>query len=162
MIILYHVATGHFVVPPGFAVAYALSPLDLVPDFIPVLGVIDDIIILPVLLWVALKLIPQDVWARAKERADLEPVRLADNWAAAIAVFILWDATCLLIVWLISRNFGSRFTKEHLWLPMVVSGCLLVFAEAVWSVWVLFKERRWHQSVSTTPTDPLLFEPANV
>ena len=40
-------------------IAYALSPLDLIPDFIPVLGLLDDLILLPALIWLALKLIPK-------------------------------------------------------------------------------------------------------
>ena len=51
------------------AVAYALSPIDLIPDFIPVLGYLDDLIIVPVLIWLALKLIPVDVMRQAREQA---------------------------------------------------------------------------------------------
>jgi len=51
------------------AVAYALSPIDLIPDFIPVLGYLDDLIIVPALVWLALKLIPNDVLFQARERA---------------------------------------------------------------------------------------------
>ncbi len=49
---------------PLLAVAYALSPLDLIPDFIPVLGLLDDLLLLPVLIWLSVKLIPQQVSAR--------------------------------------------------------------------------------------------------
>jgi uncharacterized membrane protein YkvA (DUF1232 family) len=51
------------------AVAYALSPIDLIPDFIPVLGYVDDLIIVPVLVWLALKLIPIDLMNHAREQA---------------------------------------------------------------------------------------------
>jgi uncharacterized membrane protein YkvA (DUF1232 family) len=51
------------------AVAYALSPIDLIPDFIPVLGYLDDFIIVPVLVWLALKLIPNDVLNESREKA---------------------------------------------------------------------------------------------
>lgn len=53
----------------GITVGYALSPIDLIPDFIPVLGYLDDIIILPVLVMVTIKLIPDEVWQRSKEKA---------------------------------------------------------------------------------------------
>lgn len=47
----------------GAAIAYALSPVDLIPDFIPVLGHLDDILVVPLLLWLALRLIPKDLVA---------------------------------------------------------------------------------------------------
>ncbi len=52
----------------GFAVAYALSPIDLIPDFIPVLGHLDDLVILPFLVILALKLIPKDVIEDCRSR----------------------------------------------------------------------------------------------
>lgn len=45
----------------GFAVMYALSPMDLIPDFIPVLGYIDDLLILPLLIWLAMRLMPKEL-----------------------------------------------------------------------------------------------------
>src|SRR5574344_1601279 len=48
----------------GLAVAYALSPIDLIPDFIPVLGYLDDVIILPALVALTIKYIPKNVWER--------------------------------------------------------------------------------------------------
>ena len=50
----------------GAAIAYAVSPIDLIPDFIPVVGHLDDVIVLPVLIWLALRLIPTDVIAECK------------------------------------------------------------------------------------------------
>jgi uncharacterized membrane protein YkvA (DUF1232 family) len=51
----------------GFAIAYAASPIDLIPDFIPLLGYIDDLIILPLLIWIALRLIPKCVTMECKQ-----------------------------------------------------------------------------------------------
>lgn len=53
-----------------FVVAYALSPVDLIPDFIPVLGYLDDVLLLPGLIWLAVRLLPADVLADCRDRAD--------------------------------------------------------------------------------------------
>ena len=51
------------------ALAYALSPIDLIPDFLPVIGYLDDIIILPFLLYIAIKLVPSDVYLENYNKA---------------------------------------------------------------------------------------------
>ncbi len=51
-------------------VAYALSPIDLIPDFIPVLGYLDDVLLLPALIWLAVRLVPEPVLARCRAQAD--------------------------------------------------------------------------------------------
>ncbi|WP_218508618.1 YkvA family protein [Variovorax sp. dw_308] len=53
-----------------FVVAYALSPIDLIPDFIPVLGYVDDVLLLPGLIWLAIRLLPADVLAECRVQAD--------------------------------------------------------------------------------------------
>lgn len=54
----------------GVTVGYALSPIDLIPDFIPVLGYLDDVILLPALVALMIKLIPEEVWTRSKRNAE--------------------------------------------------------------------------------------------
>jgi uncharacterized membrane protein YkvA (DUF1232 family) len=54
-----------------FVVTYALSPIDLIPDFIPVLGYLDDLILLPCLIWLAIRLIPPPILAESRYRADI-------------------------------------------------------------------------------------------
>lgn len=78
----------------GFAllvVAYAVSPLDLIPDPIPILGYLDDIILLPLGIWVAVRLIPRDVLAecRARSRAGETVNILLGRWGVAL-VIVLW------------------------------------------------------------------------
>lgn len=84
----------------ALAVVYALSPVDLIPDFIPVIGYLDDILLLPLLIAGAVKLIPAEVWARCKKEAEGmwangRPVK----WYYAVPTLLVW----LLIVWLIVR-----------------------------------------------------------
>ena len=54
----------------GLVVAYALSPIDLIPDFIPVLGYVDDVLLLPGLIWLAVRLVPAPVLADCRTQAD--------------------------------------------------------------------------------------------
>ena len=80
--------------------AYALSPIDLIPDFIPVLGYLDDIIILPVLVMVTIKLIPDEVWQRSKEKAvDIWKEGKPKKWYYAIPIVAIWA----LLIWLVVK-----------------------------------------------------------
>jgi len=81
----------------GFIAAYALSPIDLIPDFIPILGYLDDLIIVPIGLSLVLRLIPQQVLLRSREKADQALSKPRSLFAAACFVAIwLGLATSLL------------------------------------------------------------------
>ncbi|MBC7460967.1 MAG: DUF1232 domain-containing protein [Thermoleophilia bacterium] len=72
----------------AIVLAYALSPIDLIPDFIPVVGYLDDLILVPVgIIW-ALRLIPPEVMVDARQRATDAPLRLG-RWGA-VAVIATW------------------------------------------------------------------------
>ena len=53
----------------AITIAYAMSPIDLIPDFIPILGYLDDVIILPILIFITIKTIPEEVMRRAREKS---------------------------------------------------------------------------------------------
>lgn len=76
-------------------VAYALSPIDLIPDFIPVLGYVDDALLLPVLIWLAVKLLPphvvEDNRAKAEQWMNERGRKPTSKAGAALVVFI-WTA----------------------------------------------------------------------
>jgi uncharacterized membrane protein YkvA (DUF1232 family) len=77
----------------GLVVAYALSPIDLIPDFIPVIGYLDDLIIVPLGIALSIRLIPADVIALARDRArERGSKRLPVNRAAAVAIIVVWVA----------------------------------------------------------------------
>ncbi|MCQ0090298.1 DUF1232 domain-containing protein [Roseovarius sp. M141] len=79
-------------------VAYALSPIDLIPDFIPVLGYLDDVILVPLGILLAVRLVPDDVMADLRSKADLHST-LPKSRAAAIAVVVIWMAVAAAISW---------------------------------------------------------------
>ncbi len=75
----------------AITVGYLLSPIDLIPDFIPVLGLLDDLIIVPILISFSLKLIPSIVLFDARESVKNNPETLRKtNWFFAILIILLW------------------------------------------------------------------------
>lgn len=86
-----------------FTVAYALSPIDLIPDFIPVIGYLDDLIFLPLLIALCVRLIPGDIWQESMNQAKLrDQTKLAGNkWAAGIIVAIWILVIAVIVFWLI-------------------------------------------------------------
>ncbi len=80
--------------------AYALSPVDLIPDFIPVLGYLDDLLIVPLGIALALRLVPPEVMAECRERARVAEGRPVSRAAAAfiIGIWVLVAVTAVLLV----------------------------------------------------------------
>jgi uncharacterized membrane protein YkvA (DUF1232 family) len=85
----------------AFIVGYALSPIDLIPDFIPVLGYLDELILLPLLLGLALHLIPPTVLAECRQRANEWADRpQPSSRIAAFMIFMIWLlATAVAACW---------------------------------------------------------------
>ena len=90
----------------AIVVAYALSPIDLVPDFIPVLGLLDDVVLLPLGIALCLKLVPADVMAECRERAR-DSVERPRSYVAAAMVVALWIGALALAGWWAARFFGG-------------------------------------------------------
>lgn len=81
----------------AFAVlGYALSPIDLIPDFIPVLGYLDDLLLLPLGIFLATKLIPTALWEECRERAKERSIGARPkSWIFAIVILLFWMALAL-------------------------------------------------------------------
>ena len=83
----------------GAVVAHTFSPIDLIPDFIPVLGYLDDLITIPVGIWLALRMIPPDVMAASREKANAALLEAKPtNWGAAVVIVVIWLIITVLIV----------------------------------------------------------------
>lgn len=87
-------------------VAYAFSPIDLIPDPIPVLGYLDDLLIVPLGIFLALKMIPPEVMAecRQRARAELQEKKPA-SWVAGGVVMAIWILLAALTVFWLARIF---------------------------------------------------------
>jgi uncharacterized membrane protein YkvA (DUF1232 family) len=74
-------------------VAYALSPIDLIPEFIPVLGFLDELLLLPGLIWLAKRLVPRDVMAASEQKANVwmkEHGSRPTIYAGAVLILVIW------------------------------------------------------------------------
>jgi uncharacterized membrane protein YkvA (DUF1232 family) len=92
----------------ALVVAYALSPIDLIPDFIPVLGYLDDLILIPAGIALALKMIPAEVMAEARLKADEQfasgkPV----NWVVGAIIIVIWA----IVIFFVGRWVLGMFKK---------------------------------------------------
>lgn len=90
-------------------VSYALSPIDLIPYFIPVLGYLDDLIIVPLLITLSIKMILPEVMQESKLRGQSEMItnKKIDIWSA-VAIILIW---IMLIVWVVLKIWKYQTTK---------------------------------------------------
>jgi uncharacterized membrane protein YkvA (DUF1232 family) len=87
----------------GMIAAYVLSPIDLIPDFLPLIGYLDELILLPAAVWLALRLVPRDALADARRRAALAADRPVSRVAAAVIVALWIAGAALCAAWLWRR-----------------------------------------------------------
>ncbi len=83
--------------------AYALSPIDLIPDFVPVVGYLDDLLIVPTGIWLVIRLVPPPVLAASRQKAEaiLDRPR---SWGAALCIVSLWLLLAALALFLFLRR----------------------------------------------------------
>ena len=78
--------------------AYALSPIDLIPDFIPVLGYLDDVVLVPLGILLAVRLVPADVMAELRDEAERRAARPVSR-IGAIAIVVIWLSAAAALAW---------------------------------------------------------------
>jgi uncharacterized membrane protein YkvA (DUF1232 family) len=86
----------------GLIVAYAASPIDLIPDFIPVLGLLDDLLLLPLGIYLAVRLIPKSLMLEFRQRAEAEQMTASSGYWGVLLVIAVWAAIIALgfMLWL--------------------------------------------------------------
>jgi len=93
----------------GFVVVMTLSPIDLIPDFIPVLGYLDDAVFLPLGIWLALKMIPTEVMADSRRKAlELHPTQLVDKRKSVLLIATLWITFLVILSWVLYLIFWRK------------------------------------------------------
>jgi uncharacterized membrane protein YkvA (DUF1232 family) len=86
---------------------YALSPIDLIPDFIPVLGQLDDLVLIPLGVALAVKLTPKPLWEARMREAEASREKLPRLWWGAALIVVLWVLMLGGLVWWLARHFAA-------------------------------------------------------
>lgn len=84
---------------------YFISPIDLIPDFIPVIGYLDDILIISVTIYLIIKLIPSEVFQDCRNKAICEPISVKSKWIVTFSIIIIWFIT----IYIVLRFFFPSF-----------------------------------------------------
>jgi uncharacterized membrane protein YkvA (DUF1232 family) len=73
-----------------FIIGYALSPIDLIPDFIPLVGYLDDLVLVPACIALLIRMIPKGVLQECREKAQSQPISIKKNWIAGTIIILIW------------------------------------------------------------------------
>lgn len=93
----------------ALVLAYAFSPIDLIPDFVPFLGYLDDLVIIPAGVAVALKMIPENVMLEARKQAETQLQEGKSlGWVGAAIIILIWGAVLFLVYRLVTNLVISR------------------------------------------------------
>ncbi len=92
----------------ALVVAYAFSPIDLIPDFIPVLGYLDDLIIVPAGIALAVKLIPPEVMEEARLTASAKNPERSVGWVGTVVIILVWLMTATWAILYIIHIFQEK------------------------------------------------------
>ena len=84
---------------------YALSPIDLIPDFIPVVGYLDDLVIVPLGVWLVVSLIPAEIMSECRARANAAGERPISR-GGMVAIILLWMAGALVLGWIVYTRWS--------------------------------------------------------
>jgi|APIni6443716594_1056825.scaffolds.fasta_scaffold69497_1 uncharacterized membrane protein YkvA (DUF1232 family) len=90
-----------------FILGYALSPIDLIPDFIPVIGHLDDVILVPLGIACLIKMIPEEILDECREKAKSQQMFKGRHWIAASVIIVIW----LLTIAIMSKLFWHYFKE---------------------------------------------------
>jgi uncharacterized membrane protein YkvA (DUF1232 family) len=93
----------------AFIVIITLSPIDLIPDFLPVIGYLDDVIILPIGILLVTKMIPKNVMADSRTKAAEIPINIPiDRKKSIITIVIIWLVIISFTVWIIYISYWNK------------------------------------------------------
>jgi uncharacterized membrane protein YkvA (DUF1232 family) len=82
----------------ALVIGYAVTPIDLIPDFIPVLGQLDDLIIVPAGISVVLRMIPKEIMEECRQKAKTEPMDSRMKYAVAAIIVLIWIVAIYLVL----------------------------------------------------------------
>ncbi len=95
-----------------FILGYALSPIDLIPDFIPVIGYLDDILLVPLGIACLIRMIPKDILDECREKAKSRHISKGRHWIAASVIILIWLLAILITSKVLWYYFQEKMAKS--------------------------------------------------
>lgn len=89
-------------------VAYAISPIDLIPDFIPVLGLLDELILVPLGIALVVRLTPRPLWESLLRDAEANPQRVPPLWWGVVLILVVWASLLVGLSWWLWGWWSAR------------------------------------------------------
>ncbi len=77
---------------------YLVSPIDLIPDFIPVIGYLDDLLIFSLTIYILIRLIPKEVFQECKDKASNEPIKIKSKWPITFLIIVIWIVVFYILI----------------------------------------------------------------
>ena len=87
---------------------YFISPIDLIPDFIPIIGYLDDLLIISLTIYLIVKLMPAEVYQDCRNKAICEPISVKSKWIVTLLIVLIWFVAFYLVVRLLLPSFIGK------------------------------------------------------
>jgi len=84
---------------------YFISPIDLIPDFIPIIGYLDDLIIISLTIYLIVKLMPSEVYEDCRNKAICEPISVKSKWVVTLLIVLTWFIAIYLVLRFLFPSF---------------------------------------------------------
>jgi uncharacterized membrane protein YkvA (DUF1232 family) len=87
---------------------YFISPIDLIPDFIPIIGYLDDLLIISLTIYIIVKLMPLEVYQDCRNKAICEPISVKSKWVVTLLIVLIWFIAIYLVVGVLFPSFQDQ------------------------------------------------------
>lgn len=117
---------------PWLIIMLARSPLSPIPDGLPILNVLNNAVLMPGLIWLAVHSVPTEIMNDAKRKASMGPVMLPRNWQMAALIFLWWLFCVEFLLYVVVHAWGTSTLFAHVWFLLALVALLSCLVFVAW------------------------------